>query len=123
MYLIPYIILKNPTANQFNIKLFLENGGKSPIQIASFEAAEDFLGDNEFFLADEIWSSGEALFAPIDSSKTTLDNFYNWTEISNTDKHECWRTFLVLPEYFDVSTVPVCGEYVKTILSRHTKVE
>ncbi len=122
MLLIPYTVHKNPKSEQYLLNLFLENGGSSIIQVESFENAEDFLGVNDMYLKYEIWQEGDTLYAPINSTKTDMNAFYKWQEVSYRDTYECWRPFLILKEYIEPLSGPF-GIQIKTILSHITKKE
>ena len=100
MKLIPYCIYKHIEQSEnpvYKIILFLENGGKAPIQIDSEESAKQYLSENGIFLKSEIWSDEDCMYAPVDSEKTIFSDFYTWIELDYLDKRECWRVFYKIP--------------------------
>ena len=58
---------------------------------------EDILEPNGIILKEAPFLYNGIQFCPVDTEKTTMNDFYKWEEISKEDQETfCWRTFYVL---------------------------
>ncbi len=95
MEVVPYYIERHTgQQNTYRIVLLLDNGGKSCMNITSIP---DFLEENEIVPKGSSWSHESVHYIPIDTAKTDMTGFYNWTELSYKDTRECLRTFIKIP--------------------------
>jgi hypothetical protein len=128
MKLIPYISRCIYTGNDeksepiYKFILFLDNGGKTPVQIDSVEDVEQFFNDNEIFLKDDIWQREDTIYAPVDLSRTNLNDFYFWTDLQYGDTRECWRIFYKMPALVS-STSSELDPYMNNIMDHMRKAD
>lgn len=60
---------------------------------------QDILEPNGLYLSGSMIKKNNMIYCPIDQSRTALDDFYRWEEMSKEDEETfCWRTFYLFSE-------------------------
>ena len=82
---------------QISIFQLLTIGGTLPWkEDDSLKINEEILSPNGIYLQNVPIRYKHAYLCPVDTNKTTLTDFYQWTELSPTDTETfCWRTFYI----------------------------
>lgn len=60
---------------------------------ASFAVEADILHPNGIYLDKKPFQWKDVYFCSVDTEKTDMNDFYEWTEISKQSDMFCWRTF------------------------------
>jgi hypothetical protein len=96
MILLPYFIdTSNPNWTKLN--LFLSEGGKGFWHTDDTEKqVKKMLKENGFPLISLKTEQG-VMYASIDSTKLNMSDFYQWSELTETQtsQEDIWRTFLI----------------------------
>jgi hypothetical protein len=96
MILLPYFI-DTSNANWFKLNVFLSEGGKAFWHTDDTEKqVKKMLKENGFPLLSLKTEQG-VIYANIDSTKLTLSDFYQWSELADpqVSNEDVWRTFLI----------------------------
>ena len=81
------------------IQVFTVGGTMSWKEDSSLDLESDALHPNGIYLQGPPIQRGEIYLCPVDTEKTNLSDFYQWTEISPDDTDMfCWRTFYITGE-------------------------
>ncbi len=99
MFVVPFF-LRAPLSSIIQwqlvpITVFLENHGKG---ICTAENVDEWLHENGF-QKKKTWQVGDTVYVEIDTTKTTLRDFYSFEQLTVEQKRgteECWRTFFVM---------------------------
>jgi hypothetical protein len=95
MFIIPFIH-KTKQVNVMTIHTFqiLTVGGNTLWKENSSLALEvDILHPNGIYLDKKPFQWNDVYFCSVDTSKTDMNDFYEWTEIPKQSDMFCWRTF------------------------------
>jgi hypothetical protein len=99
MFVVPFFLRAPlPSIIQWQlvpITLFLENHGKG---LCTAENLEAWLSENGF-AKKQSWQVGDTAYVEIDTTKTTLRDFYSFEQLTVEQKkgtEECWRTFFLM---------------------------
>lgn len=99
MFVVPFFLRDSPSSLiSWKLKpvyLFLENHGK---QLCSVENPEEWLNENGFTVK-KTWTSNRILFAEVDPTKTNLQDFYSFEQLTKQQKkgtEECWKIFYMM---------------------------
>lgn len=85
---------------QITMIRILTIGGTLPwIEEDTLDVETDVLYPNGIYLRGPMMMEQGVYFCPVDTQKTNLTDFYEWTEISPNDTETfCWRTFYITGE-------------------------
>ena len=95
MFIIPFIH-KTKQVHAMTIHTFqiLTVGGAALWkENASLAVEADILHPNGIYLDKKPFQWKDVYFCSVDTSKTDMNDFYQWTEISKESDMFCWRTF------------------------------
>jgi hypothetical protein len=119
MAVIPYYVERHTQQKgTYRIVLLLDNGGKSCMDI---ESISEFLENNDIVPKGASWGEAEIQYVPIDTSKTDMSGFYNWTDLPYTDTRECLRAFIKIPGLILSNDSHRFDSYLEAIL-RHINI-
>ena len=95
MFIIPFIH-KTKQVNVMTIHTFqiLTVGGNTLWkENPSFAVEADILHPNGIYLDKKPFQWNDVYFCSVDTEKTDMNDFYEWTEIPKQSDMFCWRTF------------------------------
>lgn len=87
--------------DKMNITIFqvLTIGGKELWSEDDSLDVCDILSSNDIFLTESPIKKGDIYFCRVDTTKTNINDFYKWNEISLNDTETfCWRKFYTFGE-------------------------
>jgi hypothetical protein len=102
MFILPFIHhIRTVNHMQVSIFRFLVLGGNALWkEDDSHDLEADVLHPNDIFLSGVPIKMGTTYLCPVDTLKTNLSDFYQWTEIQQGAPVFCWRTFYVVGDSF-----------------------
>jgi hypothetical protein len=95
MFIIPFIhkIRKVNTMTVHMIQILTIGGTTLWKESPSLQLEADILHPNGIYLEETPFQWKDVYFCKVDTTKTEMDDFYQWDEISKQSDMFCWRTF------------------------------
>jgi len=95
MFIIPFIHKTKQvhTMTIHTIQVLTVGGNTLWKEDASFAVEADILHPNGIYLDKKPFQWKDVYFCSVDTSKTDMNDFYQWAEIPKQSDMFCWRTF------------------------------
>jgi len=108
MFIIPFIHkTKQLNAMTIHTIQILTIGGTTLWkENASLAVESDILNPNGIYLAAKPFQWKDVYFCKVDTHKTDMNDFYEWSEIPKQSDMFCWRTF------YTFGTMNVCDSWL-----------